>query len=628
MKLRTVLLATALAASPVMAQAAPVIGFFTALGVGAGAATVLTDILINIALTAVTSLLSPKPKGPTVTDAQVNTRLETATRWQACGIAAVGGAAGCFAEYDTSNNLWYIIAHADAELAGQPTYILDGVTVAVSDGTDGFTAGDVTTNQFCLDRHGATYTGTGTKTPVFRLYTVTPSSSAVYGALPAAFTAAFPTLPADFRLAGVAFTIVRCAAQGASTYRNAMKWHGPLGLGEPSVVLVGNWNRMYDPRNAAHDINTPSTWTASNGNPAILWAWWRTTRYGRNRPMAEINWTRVAAAAAICDQTVLDRFGTTVPLYRCGGAFPDSAARQDCEKQILASFDAFVAYDEAGLAYPVPGYYTTPTLQFTAARDIISAQTQITDDGETAVDGVIVYYTEPTLGYTRQPCAPWKNADWYDGTSAPNYQTFDVLTCQNPNQAVRLAKAMGKRIAPTQRAALGTTIKGILAKGQAVIDLQYDATFSGSYEIVSPVEENESGMACGFSVVPVATDRWYLNAGEEGLPPATTPSVTTGGITLYNASLDSASATGGSGQVTVTFDTPNNPDQSAVVIYRGSTNVFSAATVTATTYAIPNFSGYATETGIAAGTWYIWAAPQNTSRINGSASGPFTVTVT
>lgn len=722
MKLRTILLAAAFAVIPAMAMADPVTAFFVALGASASVAATLTTILINVALTAVTSLLAPKPKGPTITDAQINTRLDTAVRWQAAGTAAIGGASGCFAEFDDAGNLWYIVAHADAELTGTPSYILDGVPVTVDAGGGSFTAGDVTTDAFCLDDTGAAFGSSGTKVPVFRIYTVTPSASAVYGALPADFAAAFPLLPTDFHLAGVVFSIIRCAAVPAQNYRNAMKWRGPLGLGEPSVVMVGNFNRMYDPRNPAHDINTPATWTASNSNPAIVWAWWRTTRYGRNRPMSEINWPAVAAAANICDQTVLDRSSTVTPLYRCGVAFADSVPRQECERQILATMDGFVAYDAAGLAYPVPGYYTAPTLQFTSARDIISAQTQITDDGETAVDGVIVYYTEPSLGYTRQPCAPWQNPDWYDGVSAPNYQSIDVLGCQNHNQAVRLAKAMGKRIAPVQRAALGTTIKGILAKGQRSIDLQYDATFAGPYEIISPVEENESGMACGFSVVPIAPDRWTLNAGEEGIPPAATPAVTTSttlpdptgvaltsdgaqiratftaptrtdlayefryrltgsifldyqfffvnmtGLTAWSAvvtngysysvswrtkttagkvsawttpvaiiaktnptapaALLSASATGGAGQITTNYHTANDANQFAVAIYRGATSTFGSATLTTTVYVLANVTSSSVETGVSAGTWYVWAVPQNNSGVSGTASGPFTVTVT
>jgi hypothetical protein len=626
-------LALTLILSPIAASAAPITAFFVNIGVGAAFAAVLTQTVITIALNVAVSLLfKPKVAGGTPPqNVQINTRLDTAARWQLGGRVAVGGSAGVFAEKDASGNLWYIIAHGDAEVTGTPTYILDGIPVALSNGADGFTAGDVITNDFCLNTTGANFNGTGTKMPVFRLYTVTPTSIAVSGVKPAAFTTAFPTLPADFNLAGVCYTIVRCMALDAASYRNAMRWRGVLGLGEPSVVIVGKFNRMYDPRNGAHNINDSTTWTAGDGNTAIVWAWWRTTRYGRNRPMAEINWDKVTEQANLCDLTVLNRAGEVTPLYRTGVAFPDDAARQDCEAQILKSADAFVAYDDAGLAYPVVGYYTAPTLTFSAARDIVSAQTEIIDDGEMAVDGVVIYYTDPGLGYTRQPCAIWLNTDYYDGTSAPNIYTEDILTCQDHNQAVRLAKAIGKRVAPTRKASFATTIKGILAKGQRSITLDYDATFQGVYEIASPVEEDPSGIGAGFAVVPLDVDRWYLNGGEEGAPPSATPALSiTVPNTLYPVPSDliASSALGAAGSYTAAFTTANDVNQFAVSLYRGTTVTFSAATIVHTVFAGPNFDGFDTETGVSAGTYYIWVQPLNQTYREGTAAGPYTVTVT
>ncbi|MBN8194671.1 hypothetical protein JI667_21475, partial [Bacillus sp. NTK074B] len=88
------------------------------------------------------------------------------------------------------------------------------------------------------------YEGAGVRLPWFRLYPVTPTASQVYGDRPAEFAAAFPDLPADFLLAGVSYTIVRCKAIPVEHYGNAFRWRGLMGLGEPGVALVSNWNRM------------------------------------------------------------------------------------------------------------------------------------------------------------------------------------------------------------------------------------------------------------------------------------------------------------------------------------------------------------------------------------------------
>lgn len=635
---RILLTTAALCILPTAASAAPLTLLFTSIGIGAGLAAVLTNVVVSLALTAISTALDRKQRSqaPTIADARVNVRLDTGIRWQMGGRVAVGGNVGSFAEHDAAGNLWYIVAHGDAELMGSPSYLLDDIPVTLSDGTDGHTAGDVITDEFCLVAGtGAQYTGTGTRFPVFRLYTVTPDATNAYGALPADFTAAFPTLfgvgqPLEFfRLTGVCYTIVRCKFRNRENYNIAMHWRGVLGLGEPGVVMVGNFNRMYDPRNPAHVITDRTTWTASDGNTAIVAAWFRTSQYGRKRPMTEVAWDQVALQADICDLTVLDRNAVPTPLYRAGAAFPDSKFRWECERDILEAADAISCYDDNGLWYPKVGYYTTPTLTFSAERDIISAQTQITDDGETAVDGVVVYYIDPTLNYTRQPCAPWQNPDWFDAAAIPNYHTEEILTCQNHNQAVRLAKAIGTRMAAKRRASLGTTIKGVLATNERAIDLDYDATFTGPHEIVTPVEQDANGVACGFAVVPLAADKWLLNAGEEGEPPVATPAL---GLTTADlnvpAALASGSATGGVGEATVYFATSNDANQYAVTIWRGSTTVLADAALVHTVYALANVSSFATETGIAPGTWYYWAIPQNRSANQGAASGPYTVTVT
>jgi hypothetical protein len=581
MKLRAALMICTALIAPTAADAAPVTAFIAGLsGLAGGAAaftglsaiaysvgafftTTVGSLLLNLGINA---LLAGKSNAPPVDKARVNTRLNDAPRWQLAGLTAVGGEIGIFAEHDEESNFWFIVAHGDAELCGEPKYFLDGIEVELSDGTDGFTAGDVITDAFCLNSAGDQYEGTGTKVPNFRLYPVTPTAGNVFGALPSDFTTALP-IPNDFKLAGVCFTVVRCRWPTDRHYSKAYRWGGGFRLGEPSVMVVGNFNRMYDPRNAAHDINDVSTWTASDGNPAIIWAWFRTAPYGRARPMSEINWAKVATAANACDQTVIDRSANPIPRYRCGVAFPDNKPRHECEAEILLTMDAFVAYDDDGKAYPVAGVYEAPTLTFTAARDIMSAQTQIIDDGESAIDGVIVNYISPVHGYTKQSAAPWINDLYYDGTSEPNFETLDVLGCQDHNQAVRIAKSIGLRSAALKKAGLQTGLKGILASGVRTISLDYDVNFNGDYEIVSPVEEDPNGMSCTFAVVPMQTNRFDLEPGEEGEPPQPTPAldidrtlaVATSVVVTANSVVTSS---GDAVRLQATFDEPSRPDRS------------------------------------------------------------------
>lgn len=379
------------------------------------------------------------------------------------------------------------------------------------------------TDAFCLTTAGDQFEGDGTRDPVWRIYTVTPDSDSLYGAKPSEFTAAFPNLPNDFYGIGVCYSIIRGRAVRPEKGQNAYRWRGPIGLGEPSIGIVGNFDRMPDPRVEGIDLSDRSTWVASNGNLAIIAAWFRTHPRGRNQSVDSINWDKIAEWADIFDTTVLNRAGDPVPLYRGGVAFADNKPRHECEAEILAACDGFAAYDDQGRWYIEGGYYQEPTLTFSAARDIFTAETQTVDDGEAPMDGVIVEYISPDHNYTKQPCAPWVNILHYDGVSEPNYLNVPILACQEHNQAVRLARAIGLRQQAARRAAYGTNIKAILAKNQRGIQLDHNVQFAGPHEIVTPVEEDSSGQFGRFAVVPLQVDRWILSDGEEGEPPAPTP---------------------------------------------------------------------------------------------------------
>lgn len=558
-------------ASATTAAVAAAIGGITSVAFSVGAflgTTFLGGILLNLAGAAVISALNrpSTPDAPPLEPVRFNTRLDVAPRIQAFGTSIVGGHVGIFAEFDEDGNFWYICAHADSEITGTPSYFLDGIPVTLSDGTDGFTAGDVLTDDFCLNDNDEQYEGTGTRVPYFRLYTVTPTSSSAFGAKPSAFTTAFTNLPSDFYLAGVSYTIVRCAAVALDHRHKVFKWRGGLGLGEPFIEVLANFTRMYDPREAGHDVNDSTTWTASTGNAAIVWASFRTAPYGKNRPLTEVNWDKVSEAADICDELVQDRSGSNISRYKCGIAFPDNIPRHQCEDEISKTFDAYVAHDDQGRAYPVVGNYETPSLTFTAERDIYASETEVIDDGEQDVDGVVVTYTSPEHNYSRQQSAPWLNTNYYDGTSEGRFRTVEVLGIQNHNQAVRVAKAMGLRLGAPQRAALGVSLKGLLARGQRGINLELDAEFDGVYEIVSPVETDASGSAARFAVVPLSSDRWDLNSGEEGVPPAIAPALNIDDslAAASNVSITAVSVateTGNGVRLEATFDAPSRVDR-------------------------------------------------------------------
>jgi len=542
----------------------PLIGFgsigIVNAGFAAGAflASGFGSLLLSAGLSAVQYLMaaSRRPQAPTMEAARVNVRVPEAERWWHGGISRAGGSAQ-FGEYDANGNFWYIVVHGDAELMGVEKRFFDDREIEV-DGN-----GWVITNEFCLTSDHNPYEGSGTKVPYFRIFTTTFSPANPVPPAISAFTSAFPQWTADHKLAGTTFSAIMCKSIALEHRHKVYRWRGAFGLGEPAFSIAGRWDRAFDPRDEAQDIDDRSTWKFTR-NPALIWARFRTHPYGRNKPMDSINWEKVAEQANICDQTVVGIQGSQ-PRYQCGISVPESKERAMAEAEILLAADAMIMHDGQGKAYPKVGYYEAPSLTLTRSRDIMAMASREATDGEMETDGVIVRYIDPAFGYQPQPSAPWMNPIYYKEGTTPRYLTVDVLACQNHNQAMRLAKAIGLRSQSSHRLAPTVGLRGLRARQERIIDLQYDESFAGDYEIATPVEVDENGIFTSFGCVPVDPNRWTLLEGEEQskpvmadpLPGAGDPVLPTG-VTVYAAPV--AGSGGASVRIEGTFVASPRPD--------------------------------------------------------------------
>lgn len=496
------------------------------------------SVLISLASTLLTQALF-KPKSP-MTEAKINVRLEAPPRWTNGGLALQGGGV-LFAEFDSLGNFWYLIVHCDSILTGTPEYVLDSIPVTV----DG--SGNVTSSDFMYK--GVSY---------FTLWTHTYSETDITPTGATELAAAFPGKwdVDDHRLVGTTFTVVRCKPIKIADRAKIYRWRGPIGLGEPNVAVLGEWSNMYDPRDETQILGNRSTYKPSR-NAEIVWAWWRTHRFGMNKPESEINWERVAEQADICDQTVTGIEGDQ-PRYECGIAARDDIARGDIQQQIIMSCDGQIVFDDDGKTWMRVGAYYTPSLTLSRNRDIITMESVEARDGGSETQGVVVRYIEPNAGYTLQPSAPWYNPDFYDPGQGNTFLTVDVPTCFNHNQAMRLAKAFGKRSQPLQKIAPTVGLRGLQAMQERVVNIVYDNTFAGDYEIATPVEVDESGVFCSLGLVPVDADRWNLLSGEE----KPRPNSNTAEEAIVVPEPEGVDAEYINGRIEVTFDAPDRDDVS------------------------------------------------------------------
>lgn len=82
--------------------------------------------------------------------------------------------------------------------------------------------------------------------------------------------------------------------------------------------------------------------------------------------------------------------------------------------------------------------------------------------------------------------------------------------------------------------------------------------------------------------------------------------------------VSGVSATGGAGQVLLSWTSPNSPNFVAVNIYRNTTNNAGTATLVHTEYGPASNSDSYTNTGLSAGTYYYWLAARNGSGVESS----------
>jgi hypothetical protein len=270
---------------------------------------------------------------------------------------------------------------------------------------------------------------------------------------------------------------------------------------------------MYDPRDVTQTLGDRSTYKPSS-NAELIWAWWRTHPYGMKKPESSINWSRVAEQATICDQPVVGIEGTQ-PRYECAIAAQDRVDRGGIQSQIMLSCDGQLVFDDDGKTWMRVGHFYAPTLSLSRNRDIIAMETVEAQDGESETQGVVVRYIDPLSQYTLQPSAPWHNPNYYKPGEGNTFLTVDIPTISNHNQAMRVAKGLGMRSQPIQKVAPTVGLRGVRAMQERIVHLNYDNTFSGDYEIITPVEVDESGVFCSLGATPVDADRWRLLAGEE-----------------------------------------------------------------------------------------------------------------
>ena len=469
----------------------------------------------------VMAVLGTGRNAPSMESGKINVKIPDPPRWLNAGRARQGGGV-LFAEFDDQGRWWYLIVHSDEILHPGYSHFLDDEPVTL-DGSN-----YVVQKEFRLKTNKAKdpADSDGEGKGYVHIWTTTYSETDPTPPRIAALDGAFPSKwTSDHRLVGTTFSVVCMDALDIEHRYKIYRWRGPLGLGEPAVSVVGDWANAYDPRDETQTLGDRTTYKPTR-NAELIWAWFRTHPFGRGKPESSINWDRVAEQADICDQDVEGIEGTQ-KRYEAGVAIVDSKRRADAEKEILLACDGQIVFDEDGKSWVRVGHWEAPTLSFSRNRDIMAMSSVEAQDGESETQGVIVNYMEPDANYTVQPSAAWLNPIYYDPLTTPKFLTVDIQACQNHNQAMRLAKAIGMRSQPRHKIGPTVNLRGLRARQERIVTINYDNTFAGDYEIATPVELDGAGIFTGFGAVPVNSSRWTLLPGEEQPKPVVDGSIGT-----------------------------------------------------------------------------------------------------
>lgn len=495
-------------------------------------------------------------KSTNIAQASANVRIPEPIRWINAGECKQGGAV-LFADFASNGDLWFLVVHSDSIMGTRQKIYFDDVEVII----DGSNA--VQTKEFRLTSKFEPVTSDGAGNTFVWIYTTTytetnPTPPGI-SQLIAAFSGRWTT---DHKLVGTTYSVIRMLGMKVEDRYKLYKFRGPLGMGEPSVAIVADWSHCYDPRDGTQTLGTPSTYKFTR-NSALIWAWFRTHRYGRNKSTSSINWAQVALMATICDQTVTGIVGSHVR-YQCDASISEDMSRNDAEQAILMTMDAQLVFDATGLCWPRPGYYYAPTLALNRNRDIVAMESVEAQNGESETQGVVIRYTDPDAKYTTQPSAAWLNPNYYVVGQSPTFLQIDGHFIQDHNQAMRIAKAIGMRMQPLYKLAPTIGLRGLKASQERICNLNYDNTFSGDQEICTQVQLDGAGIFCTFGTVPVDANRWELLAGEELPKPVVDGSSTSTGTPDLPVI---SSLTIVDGLIQVVFATPTRVDVTYQIQY-------------------------------------------------------------
>lgn len=329
-------------------------------------------------------------------------------------------------------------------------------------------------------------------------------------------TGNFPELwTADHRGDGLASAVYAFQTAPDSHFANVY----PNGRPEPSAVIEGA--PVYDPRDEEQDPEDPDTWVFST-NLALLRLHHLTQPFGGRLSLTDdINLAEWAAAADVCDETVLNRTAEEEPRYHGGLWF-----RYDSDQieigRLLDEAGEMVLYEDADGKIGVhPGEMVAPDVRITA-DDIVAIKYDANKRTATNVLAVRGRFTDPEQVYNSVDAAIY--GDPYTGEDTQRTATIDNQAVQSHNHMQRLQKlkfirANAPRVSITMHHDVSGPARNIRYRRWVTVHYPSRGMDEATVEIVGRPKLSLQNLTYTFDGIVVPADLYdFVAAEEEGQP--------------------------------------------------------------------------------------------------------------
>ncbi len=212
----------------------------------------------------------------------------------------------------------------------------------------------------------------------------------------------------------------------------------------PEIEVEGDWSLVFDPREAGHDLDDPSTWSFSDNQALCVLDALTQNPVKAYREM-NLLMDSFSDAADVADETVALKSGGSEARYRVSGVliWSEAEIEDQVEPMMVAGASQFTRV--GGRLGILPGAYRAPsyTLDDVLAPGI---EFQSLKRGRDLPTRVTSSYTSQGRGYESAQLQPWDipGAATADGGVPSTLDLrFDMVL--SPTQAMRLRKILGLR---------------------------------------------------------------------------------------------------------------------------------------------------------------------------------------